>query len=513
MQRLAQKSIIPFALIGLVAVFLRLLPGERIIDDAYITYRYAENILAGQGFVYNPGERVLGTTTPLYTLLLAGLAALVGSRDFAAISVTLNALSGGAACVVLALLTERLSGRPRLGWAAGLLWALAPMSVTFAIGGMETPIYILLMLAAMATYLWGHLSWTAALGALALLTRPDALLFLAPLALDAGLRCARSGKWRALLRPAAIAAGPLLAWTAFSLAYFGSPLTNSVTAKSVAYVLPPTQAVVRFWQHYSTPFMEHLFFERLPGGVGLYWPLPGLVIYLSLHAIGVLSFGRKDSRAWAIGAYPLLYFAAFAIANPLIFRWYLAPPLPVYIASILGGLAQTTDDISVRRGAHVMAALVGLFSLSLLGAWELHPDHGPARPAPKMAWFELELLYEQVAQELVPTLSADSVIAAGDIGAVGYYSGARVLDTLGLVSPEAAPYYPLPPEQVATNYAIAADLILDQRPQYVVMLEVYGRRTLLRDSRFHAAYSLVQRIDTDIYGSEGMLVYEMNNGG
>ena len=42
------------------------------IDDAWITYRYAEHVGAGDGFVYNPGERVLGTSTPLYTLLLAG---------------------------------------------------------------------------------------------------------------------------------------------------------------------------------------------------------------------------------------------------------------------------------------------------------------------------------------------------------------------------------------------------------------------------------------------------------
>ena len=42
------------------------------VDDAYITYRYAENLAGGNGFVYNVGEQILGTSTPLYTLLLAG---------------------------------------------------------------------------------------------------------------------------------------------------------------------------------------------------------------------------------------------------------------------------------------------------------------------------------------------------------------------------------------------------------------------------------------------------------
>lgn len=48
----------------LILVFsTRIIPGARIIDDAFITFRSARNILAGNGFVYNPGEQVLGTTT------------------------------------------------------------------------------------------------------------------------------------------------------------------------------------------------------------------------------------------------------------------------------------------------------------------------------------------------------------------------------------------------------------------------------------------------------------------
>ena len=42
-----------------------------IADDAFITFRYAENLAASNGFVYNLGEKVLGTSTPFFTLLLA----------------------------------------------------------------------------------------------------------------------------------------------------------------------------------------------------------------------------------------------------------------------------------------------------------------------------------------------------------------------------------------------------------------------------------------------------------
>ena len=40
-------------------------------EDAMITLRCAENLAQGHGFVFNPGERVLGVTTPLYGLFLA----------------------------------------------------------------------------------------------------------------------------------------------------------------------------------------------------------------------------------------------------------------------------------------------------------------------------------------------------------------------------------------------------------------------------------------------------------
>src|SRR4030043_1437307 len=41
-------------------------------DDPFISYRYAWNLIHGVGFVYNLGERVLSTTTPFFTILLAG---------------------------------------------------------------------------------------------------------------------------------------------------------------------------------------------------------------------------------------------------------------------------------------------------------------------------------------------------------------------------------------------------------------------------------------------------------
>ena len=56
-------------------IVLHILRYNFVSDDAFISLRYAANLLAGHGLVFNPGERVEGFTSPLWTLLLAGFGA------------------------------------------------------------------------------------------------------------------------------------------------------------------------------------------------------------------------------------------------------------------------------------------------------------------------------------------------------------------------------------------------------------------------------------------------------
>ena len=139
-------TLAPYLIFSL-AILARLLPGPRTIDDSFITFRYARNILAGNGFVYNPGEHVLGTTTPLYTGIMVVTGALAGGAqaDFATLAWGINALADAFACLLFIALGRRL-GNGLAGMAAAGVWAIAPYSVTFSIGGLETSVFILLML-------------------------------------------------------------------------------------------------------------------------------------------------------------------------------------------------------------------------------------------------------------------------------------------------------------------------------------------------------------------------------
>lgn len=514
------------------AIWIRWNAGARTIDDSYITYRYARNILAGKGFVYNPGEHVLGTTTPFYTLLLSMIAIPLGGADanFPQLSLVLNAAVDGLNCYLLFRLGEKLHSR-KVGAATSLAWAIAPYSVTFSIGGLETSVYIFCLLNASYGYITKNIRKSALFSSLACLTRPDALLLVLLLTIDYFLaqthlqfsikkrqlkfRCQSSPKeLRQSITSLMIFIIPVTLWVLFSTYYFGSPIPNSVVAKSVAYRLPEHTALIRFLQHFATPFFENLLFHS--GAI-----LIGLFIYPSLALFGSIQIKRNHPRTIPLLLFPWVYFAAFSLANPLIFRWYLTPPLPFYFLTIFSGASSLLDY--ALQSAHqtqppktILPALTNsvlLFFIPTLfvsQAWTLHPDHGLPKPAPRMAWYQLELLYAQAASyinSITPSSAKDIVIAAGDVGVMGYYTQAIILDTVGLNSPQTLKYYPADEKYYVINYAIPPKLINDFLPEYVVILEIYGRKGLLVDPTFRKNYQLDVKLDTNIYGSDGLLIF------
>ena len=522
--------------IFLLALLARGLAGTRTIDDAYITYRYAYNLLAGNGFVYNPGERVLGTTTPLYTLLMTILGSLSGGPQapFPNLALLINAFADGITCMLLYFLGRRL-GFKYAGAGAAIVWAIAPFSVTFAIGGLETSVYVLLLVSMVYAHLENRHILAAFLGSMAFLTRPDALILIGLIGLDRLWDIIRHKRQdshdktipsrSSILIEGLAFLAPSLVWVVFASLYFGNPLPHSITAKSLAYLLSPEAAFVRLLQHYATPFLGHLTF-------GTAWIGIGMVLYPFLYLVGAMQALRINPRVWPFVAYPWIYMAVFSLANPLIFRWYMTPPLPAYFLFILIGAQKLVGELTMalakRRlgrdqadnnkssnlaGSLVLLCLVILAPVALsLRDWQLHPDHGLTRPTPEMAWYKLELLYRQAADILIPEINHRSeekvVLAAGDVGVLGFYTHAYILDTVGLNSPQSTQYYPLDPEFYVTNYAIPPNLILDTLPNYIVILEVYGRAGLLQNSDFWQKYILCQKIATDIYGSDGMLIFE-----
>ncbi len=500
-------------LIPTLAVIIRIVPGPRIIDDAYITYRYVANILQGQGMVFNPGEWVLGTTTPIYTLLLSFLSWLFSPElllPLPQLSCFINALLDGIGCWIIILIGKEIN-RKAVGLLTAGVWALAPFSVTFAVGGLETSLYVTLLLTIVYFCLTKHRNLAAIFSSIAFLTRPDAAILLGLVIWDRALSYKRDVE---KIRGSEFAFWtiPVLIWLVVSAITYGSPIPHSIQAKIIAYHLGQYDGFIRILQHFATPFLEADLFGTT------FIPF-GLILYPYLYVIGLLTIKQSNRSAAILMLFPFLYLIVFAVANPLIFRWYLSPPTPFFIFVVFIGAQNILKEILLKTQPimHSKWVSTGLSTIIMaipilmsLAGWTIHPSHGSDRPAPKMSWIKLELQYLQAVSIIQQQILPSDTIGAADVGVIGYFSGARILDTVGLNSPGSLMYYPLNPEMYVINYAIPTELIIKEQPEWLIFLEAYGRETLLKDQDFYSLYQQIATIESDVYGSKGLLIYHLN---
>jgi hypothetical protein len=207
-------------------------------DDAFISFRYARNLVEGHGLVFNVGERVEGFSNLAWTLWCA-LGLSLGAHAEA--WTTAWSLGAYLACVGLLWWNHRrLEPAPTAATAiplAALGAALNPAWNVWATGGLETTPFALLLLAAFlcATRVPGDPRLTSAvaaggLAAAAALTRPDgmlpALVLGALLLRWCGLRS--RAPWIYALALAAI----WLPVTWWRVDYYGDFLPNTYYAKS-----------------------------------------------------------------------------------------------------------------------------------------------------------------------------------------------------------------------------------------------------------------------------------------
>jgi arabinofuranosyltransferase len=487
---------------ALVALLARALTGPHPIDDAYITFRYARNLAEGMGLVYNPGEWVLGTTAPLWAILLGG-GYRIGLTDLPWLATAVSALCDAASAALLVYISLRI-GWPRIGAALiGLAWALNPMSIAFATGGMETSLFVLVALVALGLAARGSsLTLAAALCGLATLVRPEGAL-LAASVVGWTWMCHRR---QALF--AAVAAGAPMAIAGLTFLWrYGSPLPNSVAAKQVAYERAwPFENAVALLVQAGLPGWSTYLLGVLPPAVGLLLAATGLVTLVVLVRRGLPWLDQRGVAWQPFAAFAALYVAFYVMVGlrgVRLFPWYLVPIEPFYLLGAASGMARLATAARVaHRGVWMTTGLA-----ALVVAWQL-PAIDVRHPLlPAGEEFGREDLMLEVGRGLADQLPPTAVIAAPEIGALGYASDLRVLDTVGLVSPAALAYYPLPPEQVMADNAIPARLIVDRQPDVVVTLDAFARRSLLEDPAFMHDYRLEASYPAAVWRSQALLMF------
>lgn len=437
-----------------------------ITDDTFIHLQYARHLAHGQGFVFNPGERVYGSTSPLWVLLLADGIAM--GLDGLLVSKLLGALATFAALLLWWRLVRQTLGSPWLRVLSTIVWAAHAWMSRWSLSGMETPLAVVLVLGGFVAFTasrpWGARPRIAGLlWALAALARPECVLLLGLwvvlLVVERGWHDGLLESVRGLW-PAALVQG---GWLVFARLYFGTLWPNTLAAKAaggegLAYQLEQV---------------------RRQGGIvaatdGVL--LAVLVVALSWMALrGARPRLRPSARLlpWTwLAAVPVLY----AIRGVPVLSRYLVPLLPVLgwlswraLDRALGArsesdpaAAEPAPDLRRRtRFTLVAGSLVAALAIAQnVVVWQRI-----VRP-------QVESFSAGMRASLVPWgrwfgehAPPDAVIAAPDIGALGYYGQRRVVDLAGLVTPEMVPILrELPPEEAVSRFAFARF----SRPDFVV---------------------------------------------
>jgi hypothetical protein len=393
------------------------------LDDAWIHQTYARNLVQRGEWSFTAGQPSAGSTSPLWTAALA-LGRWLRIEPLAwtyGLGVLLLAVLGWVCGRWLAL---RQPARQTWALVAGAGVVLEWHLVWASLSGMETlalALVVVLVLWSLESGRPGPLGLGLLIG-VGTWIRPDALSLVIPVGL--GIVAASGRRLRSLLRDlflVMLGAGLLLApYLAFNFRLSGEWWPSTFYAKQAEY------AVLR-----QAPVLERLLAQARG-------PLVGAGAVLALGA--VLTVWREArARTWA-RLVPLIwvtaYLCAYAIRLPVTYQHarYAMPTIPVLAVVGLDGMFRWIQLATARPLRRILSRTW----LATLGAvtaafWLL----GCRAYAQDVAIIETEMV--EAARWIAVNTEPEALVAAHDIGALGYFGNRPLLDLAGLVSPEVIP--------------------------------------------------------------------------
>ncbi len=401
------------------------------LDDAWIHQTYARNLVKTGEWAFIQGQPSAGSTSPLWTLLLAA-----GYR--AGVEFHLwTYLMGFGLLVSLAWLTSRLTssifpGHPIAAWAAGLAVAFEWHLLWAAGSGMETLLFACLAVAVLRQAELPPLPLGLLLG-MAVATRPDGLTLLPFAALGLSLNPQNRGLGRSLLTMLVAFGVAFGGYLLFNDSLGGEFWPNTLYAKQAEYASLLSAPLGARWLRQWVPLFAGGLAVLMPG---LLLAVPGLTSALLPPLANPKSKVRNLSRllplAWAVA-----YVSLYALRLPVTYQHgrYALPVLPVMIAYGVEGAAGWLRLNDPRLWRRVLSRAWAASAVSL---WAAFAVVGAGVYARDVAIIETEMV--AAARWVSANTRPDDVVAAHDIGALGYFAERPLLDLAGLISPDVIPF-------------------------------------------------------------------------
>jgi arabinofuranosyltransferase len=490
--------------------------GSWMLDDSFISFRYARNALQGRGLVFNPGERVEGYTNFLWTALFVPIQGAGLNPALASQALTLLLALATAALVWLG--ARRLGGPIAATAAVALLATSTPFVLYAARGsGMETALFTLLVLAAVLVYAtrWNQeprqanssvvddrSSVVGMLLAFAAMTRPEGVLVAGVCGLHmlAQFWHNKQISWQQVFGLAIGFLGIFGPYYLWRFTYYGYPLPNTFYAKvgsTSAQALRGLVYTAEFaWS--QAPLLVITLCSLLPE--------PRTKNQEPPRGYPTENRGRETSRQadkesgdghfsmldaqysmlnflWLlVGIYTLYIIAVGGDHFPL-YRFFvpLLPPLALLAAL---GLKRIASVIALPASRPAVALLM----LAVIG-WQA-PQLYASRTfnGAGQVWSENSVVEKnrEIGMWLRAHTPTDTLIATGIAGAMPFYAERPALDTLGLNDLHIAH---LQVSSIGQGVAGAEktddDYILSRDPDYI---PYSSAGTLLENPRFLQLY-------------------------
>jgi arabinofuranosyltransferase len=400
-------------------------------DDAYISFRYAQNLAQHGELVFNLGERVEGYTNFLWTVLLAG-GILVGASPVM-VSRFLGVMFGVATLAVAVRLSLRVSGERPSRWhlVAPVGLAATGAFACWCTGGLETQLFTFLVFLGFERLLAeleereGFAS--AACFALAAMTRPEGVLLFAVAAL---FRVISNFHRYRRIKPRqhellwlllfVLIFGPYFLWRGL---YYGWLFPNTFYVKSSASGFATWQLGL----YYLRRFAEDYGLALLAPIAVLGWPARGDRRRRNLFAVTAL--------VWAVFA---LYVVQVGGDFMGLYRFIL-PVLPLGAVVLQEALRGLFDRLAPLVGWPVLGvAGVALASGFLLGSAKVSRTAATVVAAEN--GIDTPAYLKQYALDRIPVgiwfrrhARPDDLMTVGGAGVIPYYAGIPAFDVFGLV--------------------------------------------------------------------------------
>lgn len=415
-------------------------------DDCFIAYRYAYNIWHHHQYVFNLGERVLATTSPLYTLILAGVQLF--SQNLSAVSNGISFICGAIAGWFLFLVLKKDN------IAVGFFCAISFPFILFGVG-LETGLLMLLLCVSLFLFSVERYLLCGVILGLAFLTRQDSAVFILCMAIMFWLKTRRL-PWREFVVFLCI----ILPWFVFSYGYFGTVFPSSLDAKGghasfIQYLYNGLSYLAGYCDRYNFGMLSFLS-ERVAGLVSpneVYrgYLFKGLLVmlYLPVMVLGFVYYLRNAKAHGHIGLVFYGYPTAMVVALSLIgpppgHRWHLTAAvnfalvgqLIMVTSPFLGVKKEKTKSGWAKKWRGICGSVALVLYLGYFSWMNMVSFSNFAKNADTEPWLGARHeSYYRIGRFLGENAKNGDKVFSLEVGTIGYYSKKTMIDGAGLISP------------------------------------------------------------------------------